>query len=123
MFIEQAAPQAEGVTQGSEAPQSTSQDSTPESIETGDTHSSEGNTSEPQGDQPKSKEYNFKQMRENLNRLETERKQWLSEKEGLKNATALDQALRTNPKETLRILSQQLGVDLKTLMEEMQPKS
>lgn len=116
--------QAEGVTQDVGTPQTDVQDSTPESIETGETQPQEGD-SLPEGDQPKSKEYNFKQMRENVSRLEAslekERKAWLEEKEGLRNAAQLDRALRQDPRGGLKYIAQQFGVDLKTLIEASQP--
>jgi hypothetical protein len=111
--------QAEGVTQDAGQPQSDIQDSAPESIETGEAQASEGG-SEPQGDQPKSKEYNFKQMRESLSRLETERKQWLTEKESLQGAAAIDQLLRQDPKAGLQKIAKALNIDLKTLIDAQQ---
>lgn len=97
--------QAEGVMQGTE-PVSTS-DSSPESIEQG-AQASEGQS------QPKSKDYNFRQMRENLSRLENERKAWEAERAGIQRDL---QALRQDPKNGLRQLAQSLGVDVKTLIE------
>lgn len=96
--------QAEGVTQGTE-PVSTP-DSSPESIEQG--------PHETQSSEPKSKEYNFKQMRENLSRLENERKAWEAERAGIQRDL---QALRQDPKNGLRQLAQSLGVDVNTLIE------
>jgi len=97
--------QAEGVTQGTE-PVSTP-DSSPESIEQG--------PQETQGQsEPKSKDYNFRQMRENLSRLENERKAWEAERAGIQRDL---QALRQDPKNGLKQLAQSLGVDVKTLIE------
>ncbi len=88
--------QAEGVTQNIVEALNDGQDSTPESIETG---SQENEKSfEQQAVQPGSKEYNFKQMRENLTRLETERNQLLQEKQQLSGASELDKWIRSDPK-------------------------
>lgn len=105
--------QAEGVTQGTDSPQSGAEDSTPESIETGDSQSMQGDQEAAQN----SKEINFKRLRESVNRLEAERKQWVSERENLKGAAELDQMLRKDPKGGLQQLAKTLGVDLKTLIE------
>lgn len=106
--------QEQGVTQGNEAPQHVAQDSAPESIVQGD---AQNDNSGAQGDQPKSKEFNFKQMRENVSRLENERKQWLAEKEHLQSAAELERYLRKDPKEGLKHVAKTFGVDLKTLIE------
>lgn len=88
--------QAEGVTQDIVNTLSDGQDSAPESIDSGSQENEV--VSEPQADQPGSKEYNFKQMRENLNRLEVERKSWLNEKQTLSGAADLDKWIRSDPK-------------------------
>lgn len=97
--------QAEGVMQGAE-PASTP-DSSPESIEQG-AHETQSQS------EPKSKDYNFKQMRENLSRLENERKAWEAERASIQRDL---QALRQDPKNGLKQLAQSLGVDVKTLIE------
>ncbi len=97
--------QAEGVTQGTEPV--SNPDSSPESIEQG-SHEAQSQS------EPKSKDYNFKQMRENLSRLENERKAWEAERAGIQRDL---QALRQDPKNGLKQLAQSLGVDVKTLIE------
>jgi len=67
--------------------------------------------------QPKGKDYNFKQLRESVNRLEQERKTWLEEKQKLQGAAQLDQMLRTDPRTGLKQIAQALGIDIKTLIE------
>lgn len=114
--------QAEGVTQGAEQPQVSAQDSTPESIETGAAQHGEVNA-EPSVNQPKSKEFNFKQLRENVSRLEAERKEWLAKEQKLQSAAQLEQALLNDPQGTLKVLARNLRIDPKVLFEELQPKS
>jgi len=72
---------------------------------------------------PKSKEYNFKQMRESLSRFENEKKQWTEERQKLQGAAAIDQMLRKDPRSGLKQIAQALGVDLKTLIEAQEQKS
>ena len=72
---------------------------------------------------PKSKEYNFKQMRESLSRFENEKKQWTEERQKLQGAAAIDQLLRKDPRSGLKQIAQALGVDLKTLIEAQEQKS
>lgn len=112
--------QAEGVMQDGGAPQADVSGSSPEPVESG-SHDN-GNSHESQGqsgssDQQKSKDYNFRQMRENLSRLEAERKQWQSERETLQGAAAIDQMLRADPRAGLKQIAQQLGIDIKTLLD------
>lgn len=107
-------PQAEGVTQGTESPQAGTEDSTPESIETGASQSQEGSESKGQSND---KEINFKKLRESVGRLEAERAQWHSEREALRGASELDKMLRKDPKNGLQTIAKTLGVDLKALIE------
>jgi hypothetical protein len=109
--------QAEGVTQGTEQPQVGAEDSSPESIETGgESQSSEG-SQESQAQRAGDKEINFKKMRESVNRLESERAQWLAEKEKLQTAAEIERLLRADPRGGLKQLAQALNVDIKTLIE------
>lgn len=112
--------QAEGVTQGSDAPQVEAQDSAPESIVSGDTQANEEGKTLTEGEpQPKSKEYNFKQMRATIGKFEAEKKQWESERQQLKNASILDNALRTDPKGALKQIAKSLGISPKDLFDEL----
>lgn len=86
--------------------------------------SSPETTEAPQSQEaPKSKEYNFKQMRESLSRFENEKKQWTEERQKLQGAAAIDQLLRKDPRSGLKQIAQALGVDLKTLIEAQEQKS
>lgn len=96
----------EGVQQGQES----APDSSPES----NVQESQPVEAQPQ---PKGKDYNFKQLRESVNRLEQERKTWLEEKQKLQSAAQLDQMLRTDPRTGLKQIAQALGIDIKTLIE------
>lgn len=113
--------QAEGVTQNIVDSLGDASDSTPESIENGDSQESEvvDSAEVVSSEAPKSKEYNFKQMRENLNRFETEKKQWEAERQQLMGAKQLDEVLRKDPITGLKFLAKSLGVDPKKLIDEV----
>lgn len=105
--------QAEGVTQDTSAPETSVQDSAPESVVNNDAGTSENSEA------PKSKEYNFKQLREKLGKLEAERQAWTEREKTLQQAATLDRALREDPKGTLKIIAKQLGVNPQDLMDQI----
>lgn len=110
--------QATGVTQDIINSLDSAPDSTPESIDTGNAQESEViDPVQAEGVEPQagSKEYNFKQMRENLSRLETERKQWLEERKGLTGAADLDKWIRSDPKNLEFIIGLRNGRNPKDL--------
>jgi len=110
--------QATGVTQDIINSLGDIPDSTPESIDNGSAQETENvdpAQAEAQEPQAGSKEYNFKQMRENLSRLETERKQWLEERKGLTGAADLDKWIRSDPKNLEFIIGLRNGRNPKDL--------